>query len=168
MHLFSEKHTCPSRNKSPLLNASAFRFLPSLANTAQMWQLEWNSFLDLSPSRKWWLCVQSFLLIVMTMLSFPYLDSSLFFSHFSTSFNFRTATPYQFLACLMTCIYWLFILIPCFLHSRLRYGPCQTTSQRNPKYPNTCILLEQHVMRYGIFLYGMILFQNEKKYSAVN
>lgn len=84
VHWFAEKHTCLSKNKGLFLNASSSRILAfSLVNAVQMWQLEWNSFLDLSLSTAWWLCVQSF---------FPYShDDSLipFFGFCSPLFPFQ-------------------------------------------------------------------------------
>lgn len=98
VHSLSEKHACPSKNKSPFLNASSSRFLAfSVVNTAQMWQLEWNSFLDLSSSTKWWLCVQSFFLYSPDDSLIPFFGfrSPLFpFQHFS--FNFCIATSVNF------------------------------------------------------------------------
>lgn len=95
---FRETHACPSKNKSPFLNASSSRFLAfSVVNTAQMWQLEWNSFLDLSSSTKWWLCVQSFFLYSHDDSLIPFFGfrSPLFpFQHFS--FNFCIATSVNF------------------------------------------------------------------------
>lgn len=98
--IFTETHTCLSKNKSSCLNASSFRFLPYfLVNTAQMWQLEF---------------LPRFLIFNKVNHDDVYI---LFFSlHFF--FNSCTATPWQFLACLTACVYWLFILIPSFLHSR--------------------------------------------------
>lgn len=98
LHWLSEKHTRPSKNKSLFLNASFSRFLAfSLVNTAQMWQLEWNSFQGLSLSTKWWLCVPSFFPYSHDDSLIPFFGfcSPLFpFQHFS--FNFCIAAPVDF------------------------------------------------------------------------
>lgn len=90
LHWFSKKHTHLSKNKSPFLNAFSFILLAfSLVNAAQMEQLLWNSFLDLSLSTKPWLYVQSF----------PNCHDDFlipFFGFFSPSFHISTL-PFQLL-----------------------------------------------------------------------